>query len=212
MTARCRRSEFRLWLGSLAFSYRLEFCTLKTKTKKPQPNLGKIARRLYNTGWQLLQPPRSNRALAFLTKDKAERWRSNCLIFLGFHNYVELEWKKKQWWMIQFQYYTTRSHNIPRRGQGHLKTKHWLLYKLDIQASLCSCEICGFMIFRTCEMTHLHNKTVVVVVIVVVVVVEDNTVMYIMSCLSNTMLTFPVSQNGDLFMNNELRSSPFNYP
>lgn len=108
--------------------------------------------------------------------------------------------------MIQFQYYTTRSHIIPHRGQGHLKTKHWLLYKLDVQASLCFCEICGFMIFRTCEMTHSRNKSVAVVV------VEDNTVMYIISCLSNTIEIFPVSQIGDLFMNNELRSSPFKYP
>lgn len=91
------RSEFRLWLGSLAFLYWLEFCTLKKKI------LDKIVKILHH-GLTLMQPPRSNRALTFLTEDKAERQRSNCLIFLGFHNYIELELEKNS---VEFSNFNT---------------------------------------------------------------------------------------------------------
>lgn len=58
------------------------------------------------------------------------------------------------------------THNDPRRGQGHLKSKHATdarpLYTLDIQANV---FVCGFMTFRTREMTHSSDTVVAVVVV-----------------------------------------------
>lgn len=123
----------------------------------------------------LLQPARSNQTFKISSGEVGLKL---------FHFLVDLQLcqikiiqkkdsTKQQWW-LQFQYYTTRSLTIvlirakvtwkqstPQTLDGNAS----LLNTLDLQESMCYCEVCGFMIFRTREMTHSHNNIVVLLLL-----------------------------------------------